>query len=55
MTGEGEPYKKPNAKHPLGSVIRTVVPDDQSLRKLTPSEAILVSSIMLLGFWSYNV
>ena len=40
---DGECIKKPNAKQGLGRIIKALVPDEDVLRKLSPSEAILVS------------
>ena len=40
---DGECIRKPNAKQPLGQVMKALVPDGDMLQKLPPSKAILVS------------
>ena len=40
---DGECIRKPNAKQPLGQVLKALVPDGDKLQKLPPSKAILVS------------
>ena len=49
---DGECIRKPNAKQPLGKVVKALVSDGDMLQQLPPSKAILVSFLSTMEQFS---